>query len=161
MRRICNIILLAALMALSACRQEGSRAAGEPALSDQEQVRFVFRSEPPFVLSTNASLRLLSTLRSDAKYIDGRGLTALAYGKFVVAGRDFFLFHGLICDDVYLHGRAWRADWIDAGFAFWSTNGLPETAGAWQLSLESLLSGNQAQQGAAGNSRPAGKLNGL
>jgi len=141
MRRALSILVILAVGFVTACRKEGSPAAGERGIPVQAQVHFVLRSGPDFLLSTNASRRLIDTLQSDARYIDGRGLTAAPYGKFRVNGREFFLFHGLISDDLYLHGRAWEAAWMEAAFTFWKTNGIPEGADAWQLSLESFLAG--------------------
>jgi hypothetical protein len=153
MRLASSILAIAALGFICGCHKPGSRALGELGLSDQDEVRFAFRSEPPFALSTNAAHRLVSTLRADARYIDGRDLTAAPYGKFLVGGREFYLFQGFISDDVNLHGRAWYANWIDSGFSFWITNGIPDTAAAWHSSLESLLSESEAQQGGASNQR--------
>jgi hypothetical protein len=143
MRPVSTILLILIVGLLGACSREGSPAKGERNLPDDAQVHFVPSSGVDRQLSTNASSRLISTLRSDARHIDGRGLTAAPYGRFRVAGGEYFLFHGLISDDLYLHGRAWDAEWIESAFAFWKTNGLPESADAWQLSLESFLTAKE------------------
>lgn len=143
MRRVLIILLISCVGLLTACRREGSRATGVRDLPDNATVHFALRSGADVLLSTNASRRVISTLQSDARYVGGRDLPAAPYGKFRVAGREFFLFHGLISDDFSLHGRAWEAEWIESAFQFWKTNGLPESADAWQLSLESFLTANE------------------
>jgi len=111
-------------------------------LPDQ-QVHFVSHAphELDVLLSTNASRQVLATLRSDARFIDGRNLTAAPYGYFSIADHKYFLFYGFICDDLYLKGRAWDADWIPHVLSAHQTNGTPNVAEQWRISLESSLTG--------------------
>lgn len=143
MRSTLQILLAAMLLAISACHRRDARAVGERSLSDQAPVYFTptpLSRGSRFLLSTNTSFRLINTLRSDAICIDDRDLPIAHYGTFEVAGRKFFLFYSFICDDPYLHGRAWHADWIDAVFRRRSTNGYPDSDRAWQTSFESWVS---------------------
>lgn len=150
MRSTLQLLLAAMLLAMSSCHRQDARAVGERSLSVQEPVYFTPAPLSPgtrFLLSTNASHRLINTLRSDAIYVDDRDVPAAPYGTFEVAGRKFFLFYSFICDDPYLHGRAWHADWIDAGFQQLNTNAHPHTEATWQASLESWFPGSVTTNG--------------